>query len=315
MSLFATDSSLMETAIGSWSPTPSAGLPADVLASLLPQLVADALSRGHVRSAAMTFEQAASLLPFDHPAMQTARQLLDRCAATDTALQQRQIAGEMVIIPSLTESAPGIPRFHVGVTEAELAHPAVVAFLQAEQETGAQAELRNFLEQALLDADRYIDLDPGVGAGVLSALSLASGPIVAVPGDDTLRALLARNAGQVAGAERRPGASPVQFAADIAEACATVTAERTVIHLGDLPVSTIAMYAASWHAYPIAFAWDASDASVAPYAQQELEQFGASSFVMAEDEEGLTLSPFREGCGATTAFALTESFIDSLGGA
>lgn len=314
MSLFATDSSLMETAIGSWSPPLSAGLPADVLANLLPQLVADALLRGHVRSAAMTFEQAASLLPFDHPAMQTARQLLDHCAATDAALQQRQIAGEMVIIPSLTESAPSIPRFHVGVTETELAHPAVVAFLQAEQETGAQAELRNFLEQALLDADRYIDLDPGVGAGVLSALSLASGPVVAVPGDDTLRALLARNAPQVAGAERRSG-SPVQFAADIAEACATVTAERAVIHLGDLPVSTIAMYAAAWHAYPIAFAWDASDASVAQYAQQELEQFGASSFVMAEDEEGLTLSPFREGRGATTAFALTESFIDSLGGA
>ncbi|HEY0931753.1 MAG TPA: hypothetical protein VGE27_17650 [Gemmatimonas sp.] len=315
MSLFATDTSLLAPVMENWTDQTSAESPADAIASLLPQLVADALQRGHVRSAAMTFEQAAALLPFDHPAMQHARELLDRCSAADAAMQQRQLAGEMVVIPSLTERAPGVARFHFGATEAELAHPTVMAFLRAEQDTGAHAELRNFLEQALLHGDHYIDLDPGVGVGVLSARTMSSGRMVAVTADATLQQVIARNA-QYLSAEiaELAGATPVQVVSDIADATAMITPQRTVLHLGTLPVSSIAEHAAGWRDHAIAYAWDASDASSAFYVQQELEQLGASSFVMAEDEEGMSLSPFRIGCGATTAFALSERFIETLGG-
>lgn len=318
MSLFATDSSLIEPVVASWTDQPSEQ-PADALAALLPQLVADALQRGHVRSAAMTFEQAASLLPFDHPAMQHARRLLDQCASADAAVQQRQIAGELVVIPSLTEYAPGAPRFQFGVTEAELGHPTVLAFLRAEQDTGAQAELRNFLEQALLGDDNYIDLDPGAGAGVLSACTMSSGRMVAVTADPVLQQLIARNAQQFG---RDEGVTPsdqqvplVQIVSDIAEATDLITPARTIVHLGSLPASSVVSAGSGWRDHAIAFAWDAADASVAFYVQQELEQLGASSFVMVEEDGEMTLSPFRIGCGATTAFALTERFIDTLGGA
>jgi hypothetical protein len=312
MSLFATDSSLLEPVAESRTDHTSED-PAEALASLLPQLVADALHRGHVRSAAMTFEQAASLLPFDHPAMQHARQLLDQCAAADAALQQRQIAGEMVVVPSLTECAPGVPRFQFGVSEAELGHPTVIAFLRDEQDTGAQAELRNFLEQAMLDGDDYIDLDPGAGAGVLSACTMSSGRMVAVTADAVLQQLIIRNARQFSGAGESH--SPVQVVSDITEATTLITPARTIVHLGSLPASSVVSAGSSWRDHAIAFAWDAADPSAAFYVQQELEQLGASSFVMAEDEEGMSLAPFRIGCGATTAFALSERFINTLGGA
>jgi len=314
MSLFATDTSLLAPAMDGWNEQQSPERPAEAMASLLPQLVSDALQRGHVRSAAMTFELAASLLPFDHPAMQQARMRLDQCAEADATLQQRQIAGELVIIPSLTGHASGAPLFHFGVTEMELGHPTVMAFLRDEQDTGAQAELRNFLEQALLHRDDYIDLDPGAGAGVLSARSLSSGRVVAVTDDAVMQQLIARNARHLEGVNAPEGTASIELVNDIAHATALVTPMRTVLHLGTLPVSAIAEHAAGWSDHAIAYAWDASDAATAFYVQQELEQLGASSFVMAEDESGLSLHPFRIGCGAATAFALSDRFVDTLGG-
>jgi hypothetical protein len=312
MSLFATDASLLSMVGECEAPDSHVGEPAEALAELLPIAVHDALSRGHVRSAAMLFEQAMELLSLEHPAMQGARQALDACAADDAAKQQRLLAGELVILPSLTERRPGVPRFDFGVMETELAHPVVYAFLQAERTVGADAELRNFLDEAMLAHDTLVDLDPGAGAAMLSAMTLTDGTLVASQPDPMLSVVLTRNATALAATL---GSATLPTVVDtLDDACLQVQDRRTIVHLGRMPVAAIAPWLRAWQAYPVAIAWDASDDAQAPHTSAELETAGLPSFLLIDEDGAMALRPYAAGHGATMAFALSDRFIDSLAG-
>lgn len=313
MSLFAADPTFLAVDANALTTEPAAERStADLLASVLPDLVSDALGRGHVRSAAMYLEQALDVLPLDHPAMQRCRWLIDQCAAQDAAIQQRQIAGEMLVVPSLTERAAGLPRFHMGLTRDELSLPIVQAFLRDERRSGHAAELRNFLDEALLSRDAFIDLDPGVGTGVLTAMTATSGPVIALQRETALRTLLMRNAVSIT--SEYHGTVMPTIVDSIADAVGVITPSRTVLHLGAVPVAAMERHLERWAQGAIAVAWDASDRVSAECAQRDLEQWGLSSFMLAQDEEGMSLQPFRIGAGALTAFALSDGFIASLGG-
>lgn len=312
MSLFAIDTAALNASAESWE-TSEPSLPADVLAELLPTIVLDALGRGHVRAAAMAFEQAMAMLPLDHPAMQQVRRAIDQCSAQDAARQQRQLAGELVVVPSLTESMPGVPRFYVGVTAEELGDAVIQWFVTEECDSGHQAELRNFLDEALLATDSYLDLDPNAGAGVLSAATLTTGDITVLQPDVVLHGFIARNASAITALI--DDAPTVHFATSIDGACNTVRGGRHVVHLGTTPTSVIDAYLPTWGENPVAIAWDATDATSAACTQQSLEAVGFQTFMLAEGDAGVELRPWRDDCGASMAFSLSDAFIETLGGA
>jgi hypothetical protein len=312
MSLFATDTAALTAAAEPWAAS-EPSLPADVLAELLPSVVHDALGRGHVRAAAMAFEQAMAMLPLDHPAMQQARYAIDQCSAQDAARQQRLLAGELVVVPSLTETTPGVPRFYVGVTADELGDAVIQWFVSEECNNGHQAELRNFLDEALLATDGYLDLDPTAGVGVLSAATLTTGSITALQPDVVLQRFIARNANAITALI--DDAPTVRFATSIDDACNTVRGGRHVVHLGTTPTSVIEAYLPTWGETPVAIAWDATDRGASAATQQALDAAGFQAFMLAEGDAGVELRPWRDDCGATMAFSLSDAFIETLGGA
>lgn len=313
MSLFATDTAALTASAEPWTAAAEPSTPADMLAELLPTIVRDALGRGHVRAAAMAFEQALSLLPLDHPSMQQVRRAIDQCAAQDAARQQRLLAGELVVIPSLTEAMPGVPRFYVGVTADELGDATIQWLVSEECGGGHQAELRNFLDEALLATDGYLDLDPNAGAGVLSAATLTTGTITVLQPDAVLHGFVARNASAITALI--DDAPTVRFATSIDDACNAVRGGRHVVHLGTTPTSVVEAYLPTWGENPVAIAWDASDAASAECTQHALEAVGFQTFMLAEGDAGVELRPWRDDCGATMAFSLSDAFIETLGGA
>ncbi|MCA0375346.1 MAG: hypothetical protein LCH84_06735 [Gemmatimonadetes bacterium] len=312
MSLFATDAASLTATLDPWVAAPTVSRPEEALAELLPTIVTDALARGHVRAAAMAFEQAMALLPLDHPAMQVARRAIDACSAQDAARQQRHLAGELVVVPALTESAPGVPRFYVGATAEELGDATVQFALHEESDTGHQAELRNFLDEALLAHDAYVDLDPGAGFAVLSALTLTTGAVAIVQPDVLLAAFIARNASGV-GATLDDAPVP-HFAGTIEAACTAITAARAIVHLGRTPSAIVEPFLPGWGAGAVAVAWDATEPASNACTQQALEAAGFTTFMLAQGDEGIELRPWRDDCGAGTAFSLSDGFMATLGG-
>lgn len=306
MSLFATDILTIN------APT-EPSTPAEMLAELLPTIVLDALGRGHVRAAAMAYDQAKGLLPLDHPAMQRARRVIDQCSAQDAARQQRLLAGELVVVPSLTETAPGVPRFYVGVTAEELGDASIQWFISEECDGGHQAELRNFLDDALLASDSYLDLDPNAGVGVLSAATQTTGTITVLQPDVVLHGFIARNTSAITALI--DDAPMVTFATSIDAACNAVRGGRHVVHLGTTPTSVIDAYLPTWGENPVAIAWDATNAETFECTQYALAAAGFQTFMLADGETGVELRPWHDDCGATMAFSLSDAFIETLGGA
>lgn len=309
MSLFATASAAATDTAEPWAAS-EPSLPVDVLGELLPTIVHDALGRGHVRAAAMAFEQAMAMLPLDHPAMQQVRRAIDECSAQDAARQQRLLAGELVVVPSLTESTPGVPRFYIGVTADELGDAVIQWFVSEECDGGHQAELRNFLDEALLATDSYLDLDPNAGVGVLSAATLTTGAITVLQPDAVLHSFIARNTNAITALI--DNAPSVHFATSIDGACNAVRGGRHIVHLGTTPTSVIDAYLPTWGENPVAIAWDATDTASLECTQRTLEAAGFQTFVLAESYAGVELRPWRDDCDASMAFSLSDAFIETM---
>lgn len=311
MSLFATDPALLvapRSPVEVGTPSPDA-----IAADLLPQLVQDALARGHVRTAALLFERALDQLDLRHPAMVRARQALDACSAHDTARQQRLLSGEALVIPSLAHDPTGAPRFLLGVTWEELALPCVQRTLRNETTDGHQPELRNFLDEALLDGDAVVDLDPEAGVLALSAAALTSGPITVHVTDPAQRTLLERNLHAGLHAAR------AHVVEAMAEALAGVGHTRTLLHLGAHPLACVERHLAVWRAAPVTIAWDATTPDAALTAEA-LASHGFASFVLAhlDDADGpdaVALHPWQPALGAATAFAMSPVVVAALEGA
>jgi hypothetical protein len=84
--------------------------------------------------------------------------------------------GTRTFIPSATLDAEGLPRFVVAVPRdagATVMHSIACELSQ----NGADAELRNFLDEILIDELAFLDFDPGIG---FAALTAATAPVPAV---------------------------------------------------------------------------------------------------------------------------------------
>jgi hypothetical protein len=285
---------------------------ADVWCALLPQLTQHALRHGAVRSAALLVESAMSVMQDDDPAISQALRLVDAAAATDAAIQCRQLAGDMCVLPSQTTHTSGEPRFLVGIAWDEISHGAVQSFVQHELADGADVELRNFLDETLRPTDVLIDLDPQVGVCALTTLSAANGAgrVHVWQRDPVLLRLLQRNVTAAGYGERctltagTPGTSELsRFAGD----------SRLVVHLGAESTDTIAAALGSWAPHACCIAWSTQAEWAPDCVAAVLDTAGFHSFVLAVRDDALELVPYAANEEAAYAFALSPAFVASLG--
>lgn len=108
-------------------------------------------------------------------AVDAARNAAAERRSIDRWLAEQHGGALRTFVPSATLNAEGLPRFVVAVPRD--ANDSVLQSIRDELAgRGADAELRNFLDEILTDELAYIDFDPGVGFAVLSA---ASAPVPA----------------------------------------------------------------------------------------------------------------------------------------
>ena len=333
MSLFATDAALLTDAPRPTTPSarPRADEPKPTMnaqvpdvacdepsppslrehwSRMLPALIESALSHGLVRTAAMLHEASLEHAGITSDAIDTSRQRIDACAALDAALQQRQLHGELAFVPSLSSSRSGTPRFVTGVRWEELSHPAVAAYMVGELGDGAQAELRNFLEETLRDGALLLDLEPGVGTAVLTALSWAGGTVHARAwqSDAMLHALISRNTAHAGLAGRLDLQASVASPADLQT---RTTPSQTIIHLGSHSAAPFTSLLKSWASRATAVVWQTGAAQDQTQASA-LTSLGFTLFVLAEREGEMLLVPYAADASATTAFALSHAYVAAL---
>ena len=110
---------------------------------------------------------------------------LDDVAAAPSTTTERRVVDSWLaehhgnaartLIPSATLNADGVPRFVVALPRD--AGPALIDAITAElSQDGADTELRNFLDEILIEDLAFIDFEPGIGFGALTA---ATAPIPA----------------------------------------------------------------------------------------------------------------------------------------
>ena len=311
MSLFATDATLLGPSALVASAVSAASAADRAWTTQLPFVIDAALRRGHVRAAALLHEVASSHLDLDSAALRAARVLIDHTAAADAAMQRLQLEGDAVVIPSLTEVSPGQPRFLVGLHWDELSHPDVQDFVKHELVNGHQAELRNFLDDVLSRTDEFIDLDPGVGVGVLTALTVPTNvaTVRVVQRDPMLHAILQRNVHRVSDAPTVELLSSAQHAKQ--GLFASAGASRSIIHVGSRGLDGLHDALADIPTRAVAIACMVSgDARTDTLSA--LTQAGCSLFVLVSNASEFELMPFEDECGAAYVFALSPRFVASL---
>lgn len=264
-------------------------------------------------------------LDAENSELEDSRARVDACAAVDAAMQRRQIAGEVVVIPSITATPDGDPRFVLGFTLDELAHPAIAAFAEAETQGGALAEYRNFLDESVRAGDVVIDLDPGAGAGVFTAATATARVQVRVYTTDAmLGRALRRNdeahRGASApsgpnGARATPGDSiTIESTPISSRSLNTVVGAsgkgRVFIHAGAHPLTELVNTLGTAANRPIAVAFATADSA----NHAAMSRRGMQSFVLTMGADGmLELTPYSPAAmtDATYAFALSRSFIST----
>ena len=333
VSLFATDANLLNDARSASvsparsgaprknSPAIAATIPADassvaplpladLWSQLLPALVDSALARGLVRTAAMLHETATEQPGVSPNAVSISRQRIDACAAVDAALQQRQLHGELAFVPSLSPASDGTARFMTGLCWDELAHPTVASFVDEELRDGAQAELRNFLEETLRDGAVLLDLEPGVGTAIASALTWPGGRVTARAWqpDRVLHALIARNATHAGCAARLDLQA---HAASAAELHSRTMPTNAIIHIGSQAVAPFKAVLKLFAQRSAAIAWRA-DLETSDIQADALSALGYTPFVIGVRDGAMELVPWQDDDGATMAFALSRNYVNLL---
>lgn len=95
--------------------------------------------------------------------------------AVDNWLAEHHGDAARTLIPSATLNADGVPRFVVALPRD--AGPSLINSITAElSQDGADTELRNFLDEILIEDFAFVDFDPGVG---FAALTAATAPVPA----------------------------------------------------------------------------------------------------------------------------------------
>jgi hypothetical protein len=145
----------------------------DEVASEL-QLIGMLRTAGLAEAAARRLEVLVGKAPFLDDVAAAASFTTER-RAVDSWLASQHGDAARTLIPSATLNADGIPRFVVALPRD--AGPLLINSIAAElSEDGADTELRNFLDEILIEDLSFIDFDPGVGFAVLTA---ATAPVPA----------------------------------------------------------------------------------------------------------------------------------------
>ncbi|MEO7999460.1 MAG: hypothetical protein ABI852_18560 [Gemmatimonadaceae bacterium] len=145
----------------------------DEIASEL-QLLGLLRTSGLSESANRRLEALVAKAPFIDAVTAAANATSER-KAVDGWLAETHGDAARTLIPSASLNADGLPRFVVAMPRD--ASDALIECITRElSHDGADSELRNFLDEILIEEMAYIDFDPGVGFAVLTA---ATAPIPA----------------------------------------------------------------------------------------------------------------------------------------
>ena len=236
-------------------------------------------------------------------------------SVSDRALADTITRTSVALIPSVTVTDSGAPRFVVSVADAERA---VAAVAREHGDHGVDAELRLFLDEVLRDGDRYVDAAPGDG---FAAMTAASGAAVASV------IVLCEDAAHCAALETSARGSNVAATVTVRESDSlaevpltpAVAGGMTIVHAGSAasvaPLLTTAR-AALERGDIGAVAWRCGradetgrDAESLQIAAAVLGMFGFEHFALADGESGTELVPAEAMASNEMIFSLSPGFL------
>ena len=277
-------------------------------------IAASLFAAGFFRSALSIAEQSA-----DDDLRALAQQWRETLAA-DEALTEIIESGAGAVVPSVALDDKGAPRFVVRMTDAD-----AVAELVAREhgDEGVSAELRLFLDEALVNGDRYVDAAPGAGFAALSAATGAAVVSVIVLCDDAeqcaaiddsahwseaseqVTAREATSLEAISFAPAMPGASTILHAGGAAAVAPLLTGARAALERREIG----------------AVAWRCGradetgrDAEALQIAAAVLGVFGFQHFALAQGEHGIELVSADAMASNEMIFSLEPSFLARFAG-
>ncbi len=209
----------------------------------------------------------------------------------------------------------GSPRFVVQIHDADTA---VAAIAQEQGDSGVDAEMRLFLDEALRDGDRFVDASPSAGFAALSAASGAAVTSVIVLCEDAEQCAAieasARWSDLSASVTAREGVS-----LDAVPFGAAVEGASTILHAGSAaavaPLLRTARGALERREIG-AVAWrcgradeSGRDAENLQVAAAVLGVFGFIHFALAEGANGTELVPAEAMASNEMIFSIEPSFL------
>ncbi len=235
--------------------------------------------------------------------------LTDSTAALAAAIA----ADGYAVIPSSQVNDVGEPRFVVTGSDAD----ALASALEMEERVGVNAELRNFLDDALAAGDVFVDLAPGLGFAALAAATAPSAPrVLVLHGQPGIREAIRRSAARNGIGHRVDVAEPqpldarsfdlsaqaflVVHAGSAAQVAHVVVGVAETIRLDDVGV--------------IAWSRSSSDDGDMRVATAVLEALGFSQFALTDGDESYELVPANAIHGADMTFSLSPAYVARLNG-
>ena len=301
----------------------------DEVASEL-QLIAFLRSAGLPESARRRLERLLSRAPLIDAADIVKEQAGER-HVVDRWLVNNHGNASRTFIPSAALNADGVPRFVVAVPRD--ASAAVMHAVSCElTQDGADAELRNFLDEILVDELAYIDFDPGIG---FAALSAATAPIPALA-----TCAVSGDASEMLALDAAIESTPVSaFMRVLRNVKGTITTDHIVNEVLDDAMETV-IYAGSAHSVPAivhgalnsirdgrvaAVAWRCvqrpGDIQVGEdtfnfeieSAGTVLSVLGFSHFALAAVDDDVELIPLTSAAGNSLVVSLSREYLVRVG--
>ena len=240
--------------------------------------------------------------------------------AADAALTAMIESGAGAVIPSVAVRADGAPRFVLRTTDAD----AAAEFIACEHgDVGVAAELRLFLDEALVNGDRFVDAAPGAGFAALSAATGAAAVSVIVLCDDAEQCAAIDDSAHWSDASEQVTARAASSLETINFAPA-MPGTSTVLHAGSAaavaPLLTGARAALERREIG-AVAWRCGradetgrDAEALQIAAAVLGVFGFQHFALAHGEYGIELVSADAMASNEMIFSLEPSFLARFAG-
>jgi predicted HAD superfamily hydrolase len=274
--------------------------------------VADATQREHAtadrdRAGAATLVRALEAAGF----ASAARVVAGRPAAASAHAADQALAGLLaehgiMAIPSVSTTAEGTPRFVVTDERAER----LAALLETEfGANGVDAELRLFLDEALVEDDCFVDAAPGAGFAALTAATAAGAVAVLTLHDSEREAEALRQSAALSGCATRVQAVE---AAQLEHVMFPALGDTgyAVLHAGDArAVADVMTRLRRWQQRDligvVAWSRDVTDAA----AEQLLSVLGYQHFALADGVDGIELVPAAQRATSGMVFSLSEAYL------